>query len=178
VSWDGTAIGAVLGTISFAFTAGYLVRKRIVWLWRPAYFLSRFEVHKEGGLTVSLICQNGGPGTRYVSAFDLLATPDGMPECLWVPQDSESSLLLAPEGASIHHIRLRLVRIGSHSTSGIYADHAETELMAGQRLVSYQTAVTLRIDTSEGAVFMIGDSLNHPVAVEKRTISRAIRRLG
>ncbi len=61
----------ILGVVGFVGVVYAILRHRLVWLWRPGYLVSGMGLHADGGLGISLISRNGGPGNRYVTHFSL-----------------------------------------------------------------------------------------------------------
>src|SRR5437870_2584575 len=116
---DWGSISQVLGVLAFILVLVDATRRRIDWLFRPAFVLSRLEVDPDGGLDAWLILRNRRPQTGYLTSVSLRAwmTDDpsrtqlnlGWRTALLITNTAEDSMAIIPQGGIIKRCRLRVV---------------------------------------------------------------------
>ena len=183
VHWN--LIVDILGVVAFIGVAWAAIRRRLVWLWRPAYQVTHIERHPIIGLRVTLIGSNGGPGNRYVTAISLLGTSSKFQRqrldwtsVRFIPQDSDAATFLLPEGASMYHAHLRVVQVygdGWEDYPEMLSKEQETKIV--RELITWHNALEFTMETSEGRIILIGNSQRHPVAQEKFSVLRRLGRI-
>jgi hypothetical protein len=183
-------IADAFGVIAFLGIAWIAFRRRVVWLWRPSYTVSHIEAHTEGGLIVTLIGRHGGPGAKFISHVSLKATVRGIepiePDLIrswrakFIPQDGIGTTFVLPEGDSVHQIRLRLVGL-AEDEAGPFNSLPFTDGKLEQKnvrlIISWPSELEFELVGSEGDITLYGNTLQHPVAVERPSIWRRLARV-
>jgi hypothetical protein len=173
----------ILGVIAFIGVAWATIRRRLVWLWRPSYLVTRIERHPVIGLRVTIIGRNGGPGGKYVSTISLLATSPkflhqrlGWTSVKFFPENSDAETFIFPEGDSKCHAQLRVLQVYGDEWEDypqILSKEKESKIV--RELITWDIALEFKVETSEGPITLLGNSQRYPVAQEKISI---LRRLG
>jgi hypothetical protein len=183
VDLDWAGVSSILGVVAFFGLLLQASRRRLSWLRRPAYILSRLEVDPDGGLDAWLILRNGGRDSGYVSSFFLEAhiNPTYF-ECReqerWetaqlIANTAEDALATIPPGDTIKRCRLRVVKLDAQTR--FIPPHEELRIC--REIITLGVKMRVKLDTSEGAIELFGRSLGHPVAIERVPVARRVSRL-
>jgi hypothetical protein len=183
VDLDWSGVSGALGVVAFFWLLLQASRRRLSWLRRPAYILSRLEVDPDGGLAGWLILRNGGRDSGYLSSFFVEARIDftyldGKEEGKWqvaelVVNTAEDALAAIPPGDTIKRCRLRVVRLDASSRF----IPMEEERRICRDIIAWRANIRAKLQTSEGAIELLGSSSGHPVAVERIPLGRRVSRL-
>jgi hypothetical protein len=183
VDLDWSGVSSILGVVAFFGLLLQASRRRLSWLRRPAYILSRLEVDPVGGLDAWLILRNGGRDSGYLSSFFVEAHIDlrhlqREEEEKWqaaqlLVNTAEDALTTIPPGDTIKRCRLRVVKLDA-STRFI---PLEEEARICRDIIVWGANIHAKLETSEGAIELFGWSLGHPVAIERVPLARRVSRL-
>ena len=112
---------AAASSLTFFAVVWGTLRRRIVWLWRPAYEVTHLELPPDGGVTVTMIARN--PRREPTHLFDFRMRARNLPGLVgaqglaggWVeaeynPQDAATTVMAVPPDGMVHQPRVRLAR--------------------------------------------------------------------
>lgn len=180
------SIPDILGILAFVAIVWSLITKRLVWLWRHSYVVADLERSKADArmLTAFLLARNGDIATRYVLHTTMEAKSStsrgSWDTATYIPEDNASANFVIPHGDSIHQIQLRLSSAVHRDGSLEYfplPDERQREI-AGNVIGSRPSpVVAFRLMTSEGDVLLVGSTDGRPVATERLTFRRRLRRM-
>jgi hypothetical protein len=183
VGW--TLLADILGVVAFVGVMWAALRRRLVWLWKPGYLIPRIERHSGGGLSVTIISNNGGVGARYMTALSLTATPTSKPRnqtldwisAVFIPSDSQQATFVFPEGASLQHARLRCARVNEDAPGTFHDASEQEEENIVRTIIAWGAVLDFKMETSEGTVMLHGHVHRHPMASERYSLARRLGRV-
>jgi hypothetical protein len=117
-------VSGVLAVVAFLGLVWMTLRRRIIWLWTPAYLIYYMDFHKEGGFKITLLCRNTSNATKFITYISIMATVRGTGReynkswhALYIPETVQDATFVVPQGDSYHRVHLTLEEVSKDVTS-------------------------------------------------------------